>query len=643
MRFPRSILLLVLSMTSATTSLAFVPGSSLASSKPSDFISSGRPKIQQRFTLTSTLRWEIRSTLSTSDEKVNGGSSSEEVAAFPTQLGNGIWDIQTPEQHTAWLDANSDKIMVIKFFAPWCRACKSVEPKYVQISRDPKYANIPIIFGQLSVQNNKSYVKSLGIMALPSVQIYAGSEGLVENFPCGPSKIPLLKRKLTEVINSKVDPGQLSLKIDCALPENSEAEPCRTRSVAVLDEALRSEIDEVISDKRKEENLLYLRTGVPYFKDFDDDEFYGLMDKAKLVTFEKGDVIMRQGMEGSQFYVIESGEVEIMVKTAFEDPLTTQPDYLGAVINVFGPHTFFGERSLITKEPRAASIRALQKTRCFAFDVDDIPSSSVLSGKKEASVERLEEVNMKYGTDVYDVDLIQDQFVKANTANQKRGSVNRPETIRGLDTDEDVEYIPPSTDDEFDAQNIGNDRVINLLMRFKQIRRAAKCFEYIMRTRPNFGDAGESRRRNLLVSKLTRAQREEFTELFKIIDTSGDGNISMLELGRAMESVGSTKTDSEIFEIINNANPDIDGNKEMTYNEYMGVMAEAEFYYLFVDTFEMLDVNKTGFVSAGDLDRVLCGVRDLISDDRMSIIDTQDMDIQIDYETYADMLLGKPL
>ena len=43
----------------------------------------------------------------------------------------------------------------------------------------------------------------------------------------------------------------------------------------------------------------------------------------------------------------------------------------------------------------------------------------------------------------------------------------------------------------------------------------------------------------------------------------------------------------------------------------------------------MLDVNKTGFVSAGDLDRVLCGVRDLISDDRMSIIDTEDMDMQV--------------
>lgn len=341
------------------------------------------------------------------------------------------------------------------------------------------------------------------------------------------------------------------------------------------------------------------------------------------------------------FYVIESGEVEIMVKTAFEDPLTTPSDYLGAVINVLGPHNYFGERALITNEPRAASIRATQKTRCFAFDGNDIPASSVLSGKKQASIERMAEIDNKYGTDVYDIDLISDQFKTANTANQQRGSVNSPEQIRGVDVDED--YVPPEEEDSWATQNASNDRVISLLVRFKQIKEAAKCFEYIMKHRPNFGDAGESRRRALLVNKLSRSQREEFRDLFKIIDINGDGSISIVELRRAMESVGDSRSDDELRDMINNANPNIDGNEEINFTEFMGVMAEAEFYYLFLDTFEMLDVNNTGYVSAGDLDRVLCGVRDLISDDRMSIIDTADMDMQVDYETYADMLLGKPL
>ena len=138
----------------------------------------------------------------------------------------------------------------------------------------------------MSVQHNKQFVKSLGIMALPSIQIYSGTEGLLENFPCGPSKVPMLKRKLTDTINAKIDPETLLLKgLDCTNPENAEAAPCKTRKLTVIDddEAQSSEIDEVISDDRKEENLLYLRTGVPYFKDFDDDQFYDLMDKVRFV------------------------------------------------------------------------------------------------------------------------------------------------------------------------------------------------------------------------------------------------------------------------------------------------------------------------------------------------------------------------
>ena len=351
---------------------------------------------------------------------------------------------------------------------------------------------------------------------------------------------------------------------------------------------------------------------------------------------------MKQGMEGSMFYVIESGEVEVTVKIAFEDPLTTPSDYLGATINILGPHNYFGERALITREPRAASIRAVQKTRCFAFEQKDIPTSSVLSGQKQATVERMAEVNSKYGTDVYDIDMISSQLTDANTANQERGSVNTPQKIRGVDVDEgyvpEIDDVPPSV-----LEVEANSRIISLLVQFKQIREASKCFEYIMKSRPNFGDAGEARRRALLVSKLNPSQRSEFADLFRIIDTSGDGNISILELRRAMISVGSEHTDDELRIMINNANSDVDGNEEINFAEFMGVMAEAEFYYLFLETFEMLDVQNTGYVSAGELDRVLQGVRDLISDDRMSIIDTEDMDMQIDYETYANMLLGKPL
>lgn len=72
-------------------------------------------------------------------------------------------------------------------------------------------------------------------------------------------------------------------------------------------------------------------------------------------------------------------------------------------------------------------------------------------------------------------------------------------------------------------------------------------------------------------------------------------------------------------------------------------MAEAEFYYLFREIFAQLDKTDSGFVKAREIDRVLCGVRDLISDDRKSVIDVDDKDMLIDYEQFCRMLLGSEL
>ena len=81
----------------------------------------------------------------------------------------------------------------------------------------------------------------------------------------------------------------------------------------------------------------------------------------------------------------------------------------------------------------------------------------------------------------------------------------------------------------------------------------------------------------------------------------------------------------------------------MNLQDFEGLWAEAEFYNLFRDVFSTLDTQNSGFVKAGDLDRVLAGVRDLISDDHKSLIDVEDADVLIDYERFSRMLLGTAL
>ncbi|MBI2814996.1 MAG: FAD-dependent oxidoreductase [Opitutae bacterium] len=66
--------------------------------------------------------------------------------------------------------------------------------------------------------------------------------------------------------------------------------------------------------------------------------------------YEPGDYIIKQGEPPSGFYVIESGEVEI-VRASPEKPE-------GEVIATLGVGNFFGEQALLSNQPRAASVRA---------------------------------------------------------------------------------------------------------------------------------------------------------------------------------------------------------------------------------------------------------------------------------------------
>jgi hypothetical protein len=156
--------------------------------------------------------------------------------------------------------------------------------------------------------------------------------------------------------------------------------------------------------------------------------------------------------------------------------------------------------------------------------------------------------------------------------NQARGSVNKPETILGVDTDDEI-----NEDDIFGDQFVATGptpkgEVLSLLVRFKLLRQAARCFEYIETTNPAWGDQGEINRRKLLVSKLTLSQRSEFVDVFKLIDTSNDGLITLPETKAVLSAVDDEKSES----MINKADPSVDGNTAITLSDFIGVMAEAE-------------------------------------------------------------------
>lgn len=112
--------------------------------------------------------------------------------------------IEDTDAYHALIEAatNENRLVVIKFYASWCRACKAMAPKFQRVADD---APPEMEFYEILFDNNKKLCKSLGIKILPFIEIVAGSKGKIEGFTCGPSKISLLMGKVEELAADSCD------------------------------------------------------------------------------------------------------------------------------------------------------------------------------------------------------------------------------------------------------------------------------------------------------------------------------------------------------------------------------------------------------------------------------------------------------
>jgi len=85
------------------------------------------------------------------------------------------------------------------------------------------------------------------------------------------------------------------------------------------------------------------------------DDLIEFMSKYK---YPKGEKIIKQGELGDSFFMIYKGKVKAVIKKGF---------FKTVELNELGPEQFFGEMSLLTDEPRSATITAVEDTECFVL------------------------------------------------------------------------------------------------------------------------------------------------------------------------------------------------------------------------------------------------------------------------------------
>jgi CRP/FNR family transcriptional regulator, cyclic AMP receptor protein len=97
---------------------------------------------------------------------------------------------------------------------------------------------------------------------------------------------------------------------------------------------------------------------VPLFSEMDEQEVAGIRSIMQEMKFKAGQVIIREGEMGDLFYVITEGRAEIIIRDA---------DGAELLLHEAGPGDFFGELSMLTNQPRAARVRAVEQVSTLAL------------------------------------------------------------------------------------------------------------------------------------------------------------------------------------------------------------------------------------------------------------------------------------
>jgi thiol-disulfide isomerase/thioredoxin len=150
------------------------------------------------------------------DEQEKDKSRSRLIPNFlrrrPSQPTEEDSRIQTIDTLSAYKDqvVNQNELVVVRFYAPWCKSCKASFPQFKQlISKYPevKYVQVPLT-------KETAYIhEGLGVPSVPYAHIYHPEGGLVEE-----------KKINKRVFGEFAETLDWYVRGECVLPEEEDAD-----------------------------------------------------------------------------------------------------------------------------------------------------------------------------------------------------------------------------------------------------------------------------------------------------------------------------------------------------------------------------------------------------------------------------------
>jgi CRP/FNR family cyclic AMP-dependent transcriptional regulator len=140
---------------------------------------------------------------------------------------------------------------------------------------------------------------------------------------------------------------------------------------------------------------------VPFFTQLNDRELDVVRAVATEKSYPKNAVVLTEGEMGDSLYMIQSGKVKVFIG---------DEDGREIILKILSPGSFFGEMSMIDKQPRSASVTTLETStflvlqhNAFEKCVEEAPRIAQMV--MQVLAQRVREADRKIGTlalmDVY--------------------------------------------------------------------------------------------------------------------------------------------------------------------------------------------------------------------------------------------------
>ncbi|KAK4153256.1 hypothetical protein C8A00DRAFT_34027 [Chaetomidium leptoderma] len=142
---------------------------------------------------------------------------------------------------------------------------------------------------------------------------------------------------------------------------------------------------------------------------------------------------------------------------------------------------------------------------------------------------------------------------------------------------------------------------------------------------------------------LSPEQVAQYKEVFEIFDKDGTGDITADELGQVMRELGLNPSDSELRDIVNEADLNDDGS--ISFDEFLALMSqsvkELDTEQELLSAFRVFDKDGSGTISSDELRGVLKSLGENLTDaevEEMIQLADGNGDGQIDYHEFANIM-----